>query len=227
MQDAPDIDDLVARYAQLERRVHAAIRERSAAHCAACRTPCCKDEHCEDVADSPWLRRVVEKAAGRSPDALSRSGPARFLGSTGCRLPAGRPMQCTWYICDDLCLAIRDPLDRFVYQVISNLLGHVVRSISRDHDLVDAEPLEDLTPAQRRKIATRIDEAEKCLDIVLAIQAARDDEEPVSETAAAMLYVCRTFPFVARTVRFDDETPALSRRGRKKRRQDVSLSKQT
>jgi len=212
--ESHDTENLVARYAGLEQRIHAAIRARSATYCANCKTPCCKDEHCCDVADSPWLRRVAELADARTIDEFTQEGPARFLGANGCRLPAGRPMQCTWYICDDLCLAISDPLDRFVYQVISNLLGHVVRKITRNCDLVDIDDLECLTPAQRRKIATRLTEAERCLDIVLTIQSERKLNKPVDETASALLYVCRTLPFAAGTARFEGELPALSAAGR-------------
>lgn len=212
--DTPETATLVEAYASLEEQVHQRVGEISGPACAACRTPCCKPEHCSDVPESAWLRAVAEARGAVVPPASTPE--VSFLGETGCTLRAGWPPQCTWYICDDLELAIRDPLDRYVYQVVCSVLGYVIRGITRDLDLTDFEDLTELTDRQRAKVGRRIAEAGACADAAWTLRSQRTERRPVVEVVESMVRIARTFPFACRPVRFEGERPSLSRAARER-----------
>jgi hypothetical protein len=208
----PSLETLANNYISLATALHELIGEMSGVHCADCEDPCCSPEHCSSLEPSAWLRFVAERAGATIPDAL----PYNFLGPTGCTLPVGRPIQCTAYLCDQLALAIRDPLDRFTYQIASDALPHVARQLTRTLDLTDVEDLDALTDAQRHRMAKRIGEAHDCLKRVIALRSNRDGAARVEETATELLRIASIFPYAARQVRFDGQLPSLSQATRKK-----------
>ena len=205
---------LIEAYAVLEQQIHQRVGEISGPTCSACSVPCCKPEHCGDVPESAWLRAVAEARGAAVPPAGTPE--VSFLGETGCTLRAGWPPQCTWYICDDLELAIRDPLERYVYQVLSNVLGYVIRGLTRDMDLTDVETLTDLSDRQRAKVGRRIEEASACANAAWTLRSLREEQRPVVEVVESMLRIGRTFPFAGRRVRFAGERPSLSKAGRER-----------
>lgn len=210
----PDTVTLVEAYAALEETVHGRIGEMSGPICSRCETPCCKPEHCRDVPASAWLRAVAEARGATVPE--EATAETSFLGSDGCSLRAGWPPQCTWYICDGLELAIRDPLERYVYQVLSSVLGHVIRGVTRDLDLTDVEVLADLTERQRARIGQRIRESAACAEAAWELRCRRSEHVAVQDVAASMLRIARLFPFAARPVRFEGEPSSLSRAARER-----------
>jgi hypothetical protein len=209
----PSIDELADRYIAVEKRVHGIVSRFSGVICTQCKDPCCTSKHCSDIGESIWLQLVAQ----RDGNVLvpRQDGSYCFLGDTGCTLTAGRPMQCTWYICDTLCLEICEPLEHFLYQVVSSVLVYIIRNISRGTDLLDIEALDELTPVRLRKLDRRLHEAHEMLDIVEALRANPAQSMPLSEAAIPLLKLARWFPFTAGRVRFAGEAPSLSAAGRK------------
>ena len=208
----PSIDNLIDRYIGVEKRVHGIVSRFSGVICSQCTDPCCTSKHCSDIGESIWLQRVAQRDGNRlvaRPD-----GSYSFLGEKGCTLTAGRPMQCTWYICDTLCLEICDPLDHFLYQVASSVLVYIIRNISRGTDLLDIESMDELTPVRLRKLDRRLNEAHEMLDIVESLRADPDQAMPLRAAAVPLLKLARWFPFTAGRVRFAGEAPSLSAAGR-------------
>jgi len=210
------IEELLEKYADLEIKVHKYVTEISGEYCCGCKTPCCHSRHCVGVTEYTWLRRVAEYTGADIPEGIAKEGELCFLSSTGCFLDAGRPIECTWYICDTLSLNLISPLERFAYQVLCTSLGYVVRKVTKDRDLLDFEDLEDLTVRQREKIFERIEKADRCVEIVFELLQQKDDCLEVGGVADKMLYVCRAFQYASTVVRFDGEVPSLSKVGRKK-----------
>lgn len=212
----PTIDELARRYSELEKRLHQHIGAQSNHICAACPNKCCHARYCFGVAESPWLQKVVALDGVELPEGELVEGDINFLTHTGCGLAAGRPMECTWYICDSLSVSIPDPLKRYIYQVLSNILGYIVRKVKADYDLTEVDDLDSLTKRQREKIAERIDTSHRCIDICAELLEKRRESLPVDDIADKMLFLARTFPYAASSVRFPGEQPSLSAAGRKK-----------
>jgi hypothetical protein len=210
------VDELLEKYAALEIKVHGYVNKISGDYCCGCATPCCHSRYCVGVTEHTWLRRVAEYTGAEVPEGIAKEGDLCFLSSTGCSLEAGRPIECTWYICDTLSLKLVEPLERFAYQVLCTSLGHVVRKVTKDKDLLDFDDLEDLTVRQREKILERIEKADRCVDIVFELLQRKDDILEVGIVAEKLLYVCRTFQYASAVVRFDGEVPSLSKVGRQK-----------
>lgn len=209
------IETLIQRYAELEIRLHAEIGRISGSLCAVCKTICCHSRYCVGVTESAWLRAVAESIGTSIPPGEAKEGELSFLSLRGCTLPAGRPMECTWYICDDINLAMPDPLKRFVYQVFSNILGYVVSRATTDYDLIEIADLETLTVRQREKIDERITTAHKCMDIGLELLKNRHEPVPLEDTAGKILFLTRTFPYASGSVRFQGEQIPVSAARRK------------
>lgn len=209
------IDELVRRYAELEIRLHEEIGRQSGSICAACKAICCHSKYCIGVTESAWLRAVAESIGVAVPPGEAKEGELSFLSIRGCTLPAGRPMECTWYVCDDISVAIPDPLKRFVYQVLSNILAYVVRRATTDDDLFEVADLESLTVRQREKIGERITTAHRCIDVAQELLARRKEPLPVEETAEKVLFLSRTFPYASGSVRFKGEQAPVSAARRK------------
>ena len=204
----PDLSQLALAYGRLEVRLHDAIDVMSQMHCAQCPTPCCESRHCSDIAESPWLLSVAKAMGADIPAGDSGEGLS-FLGARGCTLPAGRPIQCTAYVCDRLSLTLGDPVDAFLYHALSSVLPFVVRRIHGQLDLTDLEDPDDLTAGRRGRLLRRIDTAHQCLDAVAAVRADRTAGR--APAADDLLLLARTFPFAARHVRFPGEAPDVSR----------------
>jgi hypothetical protein len=217
--ETSSIEALADAYIAVEKRVHGIVSKFSGVICTRCQDPCCTTKHCSDIGESPWLQLVAQ----RDGNALvpRKDGSYCFLGEQGCTLTAGRPMQCTWYICDTLCLEISEPLEHFLYQVVSSVLVYIIRNISRGTDLLDIEDLAELTPVRMRKLARRLDEAHEILDIAEKLRADPDQSMPLREAAIPLLKLARRFPFTAGRVRFEGEAPSLSAAGRKQKAEQI------
>lgn len=210
------IATILDEYIALERRLHGEIASLSGKFCAVCKTICCCSRHCIGVTESAFLRACVERQGRVLPPGEAKEGELSFLTLKGCSLEAGRPMECTWYVCDDISAAIADPLERYVYQILSSVLAYVVRRATSDDDLTEVEDLERLTPRQREKIRERIVQADRAITEAMALLRDRDRETSVQETAERMLFLSRLFPYAASSVRFAGEAPSLSRAGRER-----------
>jgi hypothetical protein len=208
----PSLETLADNYIALAKDLHIFISEMSGAMCAACTAPCCTPDHCNSLAPSAWLRFVAERAG----TTISNTAPLNFLSPTGCTLPAGRPIQCTAYLCDQLALNIRDPIDRFAYQIASDALPHVARHLTRTRDLTDIEDLSELTDKQKLRIAIRIAEAHDCLTRVITLRKQRNQQASTEQIAFELLRIAHTFPYAACQVRFDGKLPSLSEATRRK-----------
>jgi hypothetical protein len=209
------IDELLGKYVDLEIKVHEYVNVISGEYCCDCKTPCCHPRHCIGVTEHTWLRRVAEYTGAKIPQGDVKEGDLCFLSETGCFLDAGRPIECTWYICDTLSIKLAGPLERFAYQILCTSLGYVVRKVTKDRDLLDFDDLEDLTVRQREKILERIEKADKCVEIVFELLQRKDEQASVVEVAEKMLFVCRSFQYASTVVRFEGEVPSLSKIGRK------------
>lgn len=206
----PTVDSLVRGYAQFEIRLHRTIAGMSGAECAQCPTPCCESRHCSDLLQSPWLMRVA-RSSGADLEAARQGDGLCFLERRGCTLSAGRPLQCTAYVCDRLSLALRAPLDAFLYHALASLLPMIVRNVHGREDLIDVEDPSVLTPAQRKRLADRLATGRQCLDAVDALIAARRTPIPPDRMAEPLLLLARTTPFAARHVRLPGEPLDVSR----------------
>jgi hypothetical protein len=213
-QAVPSLESLADDYIALAHEIHRFIGAMSGPSCASCQDPCCEPDHCSSLAESPWLQFVATRAGATIPNAT----PYNFLGPNGCTLAAGRPIQCTVYICDPLALEIRDPIDRFAYQIASDALPHVVRRLTRNLDLTDVEELDTITDKQRQRIAKRLTEAHTALKRVIHLRERRHEQAGVEKTLCELLRIAQLFPYAARHVRFDGNLPTLSSAARKRLR---------
>lgn len=202
------IEQLAEAYAQVEERMHRLIAGLSARHCSVCRTPCCKPMHCSSLLSSPWLRLV---AAQRGVKIDKTCEEVHFLGEAGCTLPAGRPIQCTAYVCPELEWLITDPLERFVYQVLTGIPAAVVRCIAREYDLTEVADLSCLTKPQRKKLMTTLSRMRQCLERSERLLKQKNDHASSWNLTDDLLYLARAFPFAAKTVRFKGEPPRSGR----------------
>ncbi|MDA3798123.1 MAG: hypothetical protein PF692_03475 [Kiritimatiellae bacterium] len=209
-------DTLIEKYVALEVKVHKYVTEVSGKYCCDCDTPCCHSRHCVGVTHHTWLRKVAEYTGATVPAGEAKEGELCFLCETGCFLDAGRPIECTWYICDMLSIKLVNPLERFAYQILCTSLGYVVRKVTKDKDLLDFDDLEKLSVRQREKILERIEKADQCTDIIVDLLRRKDEQDNVLDVAEKMLYVCRTFQYASSVVRFEGEIPSLSKTGREK-----------
>lgn len=209
------LNDVIEAYAELEEGIHARISEVSGPICATCDSPCCTPFHCRDATESAWLRAVA-KARGREI-VLQKRDETSFITDKGCALKAGWPPQCTWYVCDELERTIRNPLERYVYQVLCSALGHVIRNIKKDTDLTNIEDLNLLTDKQIKKIGKRINEAGLCAELAWNLRQEKNNTAKVDDTAKGLLRIARQFPFAASCVRFEEEPPSLSKASRRRR----------
>ena len=205
------VQSLVEAYARMERRLHAEVAALSAGVCAGCRKVCCTPEHCADFATSPWLRRVAAVALGTG-SALPRRRRGGFLSVAGCTLLAGRPMQCTLYVCDRIDAQLTDPLKRFLYEVLSRLLVYVVRDVAGHNDLTEIKDLDALSASQRKKIAARIATADRCLDVCGGLRAGQDGECTAREVCRQVLYLASLHPFAAQRAGAAAKTAAVAAR---------------
>ena len=209
----PTLEELIDAYISLEKRIHAFISGISGPVCGDCDTPCCEPRHCSDSDDSAWLQAIRARLA--VGEAVTNENEMCFLGETGCTLPAGRPIICTAYICDDLHIDLHDtPEKNFLYQVASSLLNTVVRRIAGDLDLTELESLDTLTPRRRTKLLARIESAGECMTRICRIWEQQDQGQSQHQPREDLIFLARAAPFAAKAIRFPWEPPNLSLAGR-------------
>ena len=154
-----EFDALLDDYRALELRVGEVMRAVCAPYCGDCPTPCCRIAICREAGESPFL-----KAVHGSRQAFDmKSG---YLGTTGCKLGAGRPPVCHAFICGRI--MSRQPGEERPYalEVLGDLVGYLGKGVWMKRHLVEAMTDADLRNADRRKFRSRLETAAAAMDIL-------------------------------------------------------------
>ena len=138
-----DLEYILKAYAAFEFDVRGFSSQLWFPWCSNCRKVCCQAVYCRETFESPFFILLIEACCGR----LSAGPEKSWLGSTGCRLPVGRPPVCYEFLCADILDDRRPALQRYAMTVLSRLIDHIGKKALGSRHLVEI-----MNPADLRKI---------------------------------------------------------------------------
>lgn len=145
----PEFESLLDAYRSLELRVEALMSKACAPFCSVCPTPCCRIAICREAAESPFLRAVHGSRQ-------AFDGKRGYLGTTGCKLGAGRPPLCHAYLCGRILTQQPNDRHRYALECLGDLTGYLGQQVWMKRHLVEALSDDDLRKADRAAFRTRL-----------------------------------------------------------------------
>lgn len=127
-----------AAYGDLEKQVLAAMTRCCGPFCARCAAVCCRPVYCREALESPFLAWVRKAHAAHLP----WSSTTGWLGDSGCRLAAGRPLVCYEFVCDGVLTGQPDARAVAVLKELAVLLTRVGRRARAGHHLLEVRDFE-------------------------------------------------------------------------------------
>lgn len=158
------VQDAIARYAAIERRIGDWIFPRlTRVACAACQPHCCRADICRRALQSWWLREVGVSVHGRwwPTDWRTREAPIAQT-DTGCLLRAGRPILCWTFHCEQYFVPCESWWEVIGYAFLCDLPSYTVH-VSSTVDLIaldEEDVIHFISP-----IRARVAAAEELLDL--------------------------------------------------------------
>lgn len=153
------LQNLIKRYAELERTVQETVNEQCCTLCEHCTQVCCRADICEEAIESPFLR-LLNKRNELDSD---RYG---FLHETGCALPVGRPPVCVEYFCDDQLYNQPDETHAKILRTLGALVAHAGRNAIGDTHLVEIMQEDRLEHLAFQRLEKQLDESFQALEII-------------------------------------------------------------
>ncbi|WP_419661484.1 uncharacterized protein Dvar_19170 [Desulfosarcina variabilis str. Montpellier] len=157
-----DINRLVQRYGQLEKRVRQWTENVCRPYCSVCRHVCCRDHFCSEVRQSVFLSRVANQFSAQAV-----FDPAHgWLGQTGCTLVAGRPPVCYEFVCRAIVDGVAgDSLRHHALLVVSMVMTYVGKKAIGGRHVVEVTRSADLKRINVKRFLSRLDQAEAAFDL--------------------------------------------------------------
>ena len=150
-------------YVDLENQVRRLMMELCSDTCAICTACCCRADICEEVAESAFLSRLLERQGRRTEDFDERYG---WLDLHGCTLDSGRPPVCYSYFCDELFSRLPDDETRHVASVLGKLMHHVGMNAHNELHLTEIRNESALAEANMEEISRRFDQARAAMQVI-------------------------------------------------------------
>jgi hypothetical protein len=171
----PDFEALLEDYRALELRVGALMTAACAPFCRVCPTPCCRTAICREAAESPFLLAV--HGSRQAFDA--KRG---YLGTTGCKLGAGRPPVCHAFICGRILSHQPSDQRQFALECLGDLVGYLGKQVWLRRHLVEALSESDLRKSSTTTFRARLATGAEALDILESHFAGGPDLNPMELT---------------------------------------------
>ena len=159
LQSDPEFDALLEVYREIELRVGRVMQAVCTPFCRVCPTPCCRTAICREAAESPFLRAVHGSRQAFDP----KSG---YLGTTGCKLGAGRPPVCHAFICNRIMSQQESDERRYALDVLGDLVGYLGKGVWLKRHLVVALSEADLRKADGVLFRQRLETAATALAVL-------------------------------------------------------------
>jgi hypothetical protein len=158
-------DEFVNRYIALESRIRSHMIALFSEPCGLCTACCCRADICDEVVQSAFLSRLLEKQ-GRLPDDMDdRFG---WLELHGCSLEYGRPPVCYSFFCDELLARLPDEDTRRVVRVLGRLPDYVGENAVGEWHLAEVADPSALDSLDLPALFRRLDKAESVLAVIEA-----------------------------------------------------------
>ena len=147
-----DLDILLGEYAQFEDSLRKAMTGICAAHCSACSLVCCREELCRETIESPFLSLLRQTF----PPPSAYCPQNGWLTRSGCALPIGRAPVCYHFLCTDILDSRRTPIDRYILEVLADLVNHLGKNALAGRHLVAIMNPDDLYRVKLKRFKKRL-----------------------------------------------------------------------
>ena len=157
-----DINRLVLRYGQFEKRVRQWTENVCRPYCSTCRHVCCRNHFCIEVRQSAFLARVANQFSAQAVFNPTHG----WLGQTGCTLVAGRPPVCYEFVCRAIVDGVDgESLRHHALLVVSMVMTFVGQKAIGGRHVVEATRPDDLNRINPKRFLNRLDQAEAAFDL--------------------------------------------------------------
>lgn len=160
--DKTVFSQILWRYAALEREVQLLIGSRCGTACELCSACCCRADICEEVFESPFLKKLH----GQSTGSTSFSDRYGWLTERGCGLALGRPPVCYEFFCDEILAVQPDDTHRYLLHLLGTLVSYIGKNVLGHAHLVEITDETELDRLSLEPFKERLHQARSALEHV-------------------------------------------------------------